>query len=154
MAVISDHQTLMNHVLSDPGNPEGELWVVRDAWEGGFSLRAVIGSGMLANTSMLAAFGRADTGLIRADLSPHTQWRWGGKIFTLARLDLEAPDATAHFTASDGTPTCRSMQKLLKHLLPCYLAFPTVIHQNVVRRFSVTDQQQFLRRHHPAKDPG
>ena len=31
MAVISDHQTLMNRVLGDPGNPEGELWVVRDA---------------------------------------------------------------------------------------------------------------------------
>ena len=38
MAVISDHQTLMNHVLSDPGNPEGEIWVVRDAWEAGISL--------------------------------------------------------------------------------------------------------------------
>ena len=40
MAVISDHQTLMNHVLSDPGNPEGEIWVVRDAWEAGCLIRA------------------------------------------------------------------------------------------------------------------
>ena len=60
----------MNRVLGDPANPEGELWIVRDAWEGGFSLRAVTGSGMLVSTSLLAAFGRADPGLILADLWP------------------------------------------------------------------------------------
>ena len=33
MEVISDHRTLVNRVLGDPGNPEGELWIVRDAWD-------------------------------------------------------------------------------------------------------------------------
>ena len=75
MEVISDHRTLVNRVLGDPGNPEGELWIVRDAWEGGFSLRDITGSGMLVSTSLLAAFGRADTGLTS---SPTCRPRPGG----------------------------------------------------------------------------
>ena len=95
MAVISDHRTLMSRILSDPGNPEGgALGRPRrvSACEGGFSLRAVTGSSMLATTSLLAAFGRNDSSHICADLSPGTRWRWAGENVTLTELDVGAPE--------------------------------------------------------------